>query len=210
MSPTTLRWHLEDFNAGQDPPRRAEEETQAPLPEAAEEEPKPADSWMEGYLHAIRHAALPEPRACPKEGLTLALQEMEDRLRDAAEASTTLLAGLLLKATLAACGRNLAGDWQAQVQRMSDVIRPALLAAQPKLTLQAENGDVVLAATAIEGVGDKPFTSASCDRACLSWRLGRAEYSTRTAMEEAALALAPLIIDTVTAENRCGREDLPT
>jgi hypothetical protein len=215
MSLTTLRWHLEDFNAEQGADAGADAGAEIPAAPAEEEEPTPADSWMEGYLHAIRHVAVPEPQLCPRDGWTLALQQLEERLQEAAEESAALVAGLLLKAVLAVFARQPDGDWQARLRQITDLIRPALLEAQPKLTVQAENGDVVVAATAIAGVGDvpvgdMPVGSASCDRACVSWRLGKAEYSVRAAVEQAVLALAPIVVDTISRDSSSGQEHTST
>ncbi|HEX2940496.1 MAG TPA: hypothetical protein VHO91_05565, partial [Rhodopila sp.] len=92
-------WHLQDFNQEGEPP--------VPMPDPAagpETEPEPVEAvltnaWTEGYMHAARHLAARSDQPGPMPDLLAALNRMEDRLAHTVEATSLLVARLLLDAT---------------------------------------------------------------------------------------------------------------
>jgi hypothetical protein len=195
MSVTLPVWHLEDFNQDDDPPEPAAPPVAAAEPEPAE--PVLENAWTDGYMQATRHATAPPQADWPKSDLLAGLQEIEGRLKDSVEASACQLARLLLEAG-AAFGRE---RWTAglaeRIQRMTELVRPALLSSVPEISIRSQDGAPILVAAAPGTVPQDAGTLALADSVTLSWKLGKAECGWTATLRDITTALAPLIADTI-------------
>ncbi len=191
-------WHLEDFNQDGDPADSAPASTTEPDLEPAE--PILENAWTDGYMHAARHLAVASDHHCPNPDMLTALGQMEDRLSQSVETASLLVARLLLDATTALGREHWSAGVEERIQRMTDLVKPALLSTVPQISVRSQDGKPLLVATApgTHAVADE--TIQLVDSITLSWRLGKAEASWTETLREMVSALAPLLLDAIDAE----------
>lgn len=197
MSLTTLSWRLEDFNSDAESPKCEFASDPATDDSTSVDEEREVDTWTDGYLQAARHTTATALDVGPKGDLTVALHKLESDLRESADAATMIVAHLLVSATAAVCCNRWSSGLSERVQRLAEMIKPALLSATPELSLRSDNGDILLTTSCLDDLAERQIELGFLDSATLSWKLGSAECSRKTAMRDMAWALAPLIVDVI-------------
>jgi hypothetical protein len=186
-------WRLEDFN--QDAciqPTVPEPEVTEPGPEMAD--PVTQDDWTDGYMYAARQIGMAEPAQIPRAELLEALHALEERLVQSVEDASLLVARLLLEAIATHGHARWASAMTERVERMSELVKPALMSAMPRISLRSRDGETI-ALSAEPCVVAAEGAAKLADHITLSWHLGKAEAGWTATLREMAAALAPLMLD---------------
>jgi hypothetical protein len=203
-----LGWRLEDFN------QEMRAEPAAPLEESGDPGAEPGaepevetgapvtrDDWTDGYMHAARHISAAEPARIPKAELLEALHELEERLVESVEEASLLVARLMLEAVATHGHVRWAGTAAERIERMSELVRPALMSAMPRISVRSCDGETIALSAepcVLAAPGAAEGTAKLADHITLSWHLGKAEAGWTATLRERAAALAPLMLDRFT------------
>ena len=187
-----LGWRLEDFNQEIHAEPAAQQEDIAE-PEAEVGESVTRDDWTDGYMHAARHIGSAEPAPMPKAELLEALHALEERLVESVEEASLLVARLMLEAVATHGHAHWAGAAVERIERMSELIRPALMSAVPRISVRSCDGETI-ALSAEPCVMAAEGAAKLADHITLSWHLGKAEAGWTATLRERAAALAPLML----------------